>query len=91
MLDPKNTEALSDPEAINAKDVAAGQAWKRALVLTNGIRAARQLVQKNKQGDYRQLAAWLVRLQRADVNERVKLDARELELMLKQQAEAPAG
>jgi hypothetical protein len=82
MLDPKNTEGLDDPDAKTEEQVALGQEWKRALVMTNGLRAAKQLVQKKPDADYSELKKSLAKLKTADVIERVKLDARELELVL---------
>lgn len=82
MLDPNNTDSLGDPDAPTAEITAAGQDWKRALVMTNAIRAARQLVQKQPTGDYSTLIDSLTRLQTANVNDKVKLDAKELKLQL---------
>jgi HEAT repeat protein len=91
MLDPDNTAALADPEAKTEEHRKSGESWKRVLVLTNGIRAASQLVDKNPAADYSDLADWLARLQQADVIERVKIDARSLELKLQQREQANAG
>jgi HEAT repeat protein len=90
MLDPKNTEGLDDPDAKTPEQVAMGQEWKRALVMTNGLRAAKQLVQKHSDADYAALKKSLATLKSAKVIERVKLDARQLELLLAQRADGKA-
>ena len=82
MLDPNNKDALSDPDAPSEEYKTSGQEWKRALVMTNAIRAARQLFEKQPQGDYAGLIDALTRLQTANVNDKVKLDAKELKLQM---------
>jgi hypothetical protein len=89
MLDPNNTEALVDVEAKRDEDVSAGNAWKRALVLSNGIRAARQMFEKHPDADYSQLVQWLTDLENSDANARIKLDAKALRLEIRK-AEAAA-
>lgn len=83
MLDPESTAALDDPDAKRPEDVAASKQWKRMLVMSNGIRAARLLIEKHPEGNYALLDAALDKLLGGDVNEKVKLSAKELKLLLK--------
>jgi HEAT repeat protein len=91
MLDPNNTEALVDAEARRDQDVASGNDWKRALVLSNGIRAARQMVEQRPQADYSELVKWLEELEASQANGRIKLDAKALRLEINQLTAAAAG
>lgn len=91
MLDFNNTEALVDAEARRDQDVASGNDWKRALVLSNGIRAARQMVEQRPQADYSELVKWLEELEASQANGRIKLDAKALRLEINQLTAAAAG
>ncbi len=69
--------APDNPEATAGEVSAAGQAWKRALVWTNAIRAASQLAERNPGADCRPLAAAIESLSQADVPAKVLSQARE--------------
>jgi hypothetical protein len=84
MLDPDNEQGLEDPEARDSKDLATGRAWKRVQVMLNAIRASQQLTKLNKSADYGPLVEQLAALQKADVEQAIKLSARNLELELTQ-------
>lgn len=72
MLDPNNADAVADETS------AAGRAWKRSLVWTNGIRAATQLAERNPAADCRPLATALEVLVNSEVPDSVRGQAREL-------------
>lgn len=83
MLDPDNTEALADPDATLEEHKKSGAAWKRALVLENGIRAAALMTERNPQADYKQLVGWLKRIEsHKDVTTKVQLQAKDLRLKI---------
>lgn len=88
MLDPTSDVALSDPDATRPEDINTGRAWKRALVVSNGIRAAKLLVQKHPDADYSSLVAAIDKLLSGDVNQKIKLDAKDLKITLNNQAAA---
>lgn len=85
MLDPSNTAGLEDPDTEGpGKEelLASGKSWKQVSVMTNAIRGARMLVDKHPQGDYQQLIGWLEAVEKSNLIERVKLDAKDLRLEL---------
>lgn len=85
MLDPTNTESLSDPDVEGQGQeafLASGKSWKQVAVMTNAIRGARMLVEKNPEGDYTELAKWLDAVEKSKLIDRVKLDAKDLRLEL---------
>ena len=91
MLDPTNTAALEDPDTEGAGKealLASGKSWKQVSVMTNAIRGARMLVAKHPGGDYAQLISWLEQIEKSDLIDRVKLDAKDLRLELDEAAAA---
>ncbi|HTN76316.1 MAG TPA: HEAT repeat domain-containing protein [Pirellulaceae bacterium] len=83
MLDADSTAGLDDPDATLPEHVASGVEFKRGMIIGNGIRAAKLLHDKNPTADYKSLIACLDKLQaNAKVNDKMKLDAKELKLML---------
>ncbi len=87
MLDPNNTASLEDPDTEGAGKEAlleSGKSWKRVSVMTNAIRGARMLVDKHPQGDYTQLIGWLEGIEKSNLIDRVRLDAKDLRLELQQ-------
>jgi hypothetical protein len=72
MLDPANEEAVAGERDAN------GREWKRMLVITNALRAVRELVDRNQFSGPQQFQPALVRLLDDDVPQTVRLQAREL-------------
>ncbi len=71
MLDPDNELAVGSEESDE------GREWKRVVVLTNAIRATRQLAQKNPSANLAQLRTALDILVSSDVQHGVHIEARE--------------
>lgn len=71
MLDPNNRFAVHMEDSDEAK------AWKRDLVVTNAIRAARQLVEENPSADLSQLKSAMENVTRSDLKRGVRSEARE--------------
>lgn len=71
MLDPENARAFESEVDLTE------QAWKRVLVLNNGIRAARALIEKNSQDDLTPLIAALEKLVASHPQRGVLLEAQE--------------
>jgi hypothetical protein len=93
MLDPANVEAVSSEESEE------GKPWKRLVVMQNGLRAARQLVEKNTTDDLRQLAAALDRIIASDLSQfdpavrrGIRINAEEVRIILKdRKVQTPAS
>jgi HEAT repeat protein len=86
MLDPDNEFAVASEESDE------GREWKHVVVLTNAIRAARQLAHKNPSSDLAQLKAALEHLVSSDVQRGVQIEAREtLHALTSMQAENGSG
>jgi hypothetical protein len=71
MLDPDSREV------VRGEATAEGRAWKRALILTNAIRAVAQLAEKDPTADFGPIVTRLERLANADVPRPVQMQARE--------------
>jgi len=71
MLTPDNGFAFVSEESDN------GREWKRVVVLTNAIRATKQLAQKNPSADLAELKAALASLVTSNVQHGVKIEAQE--------------
>jgi HEAT repeat protein len=82
MLDPYNDEIAASEE------LESGRAWKVGLVHANGIRAARQLAQRNQTDDLREVIVALETLVDADVPGAIRIQAEEALIELRQRAAA---
>ena len=87
MLDPENDESVS------RESEEEGKPWKRLLVMENGIRAAAQLVEKNKSDDLSSLAAALEKIEqsglpkfKASARRGIRIEANEVLIRLKERA-----
>jgi HEAT repeat protein len=66
MLDPHNEAAFTELD-LKGKDASGGKRWKRALVLSNGIKASVLLIQQNPEFEATKLKAAIKRLTDADL------------------------
>jgi len=71
MLDPDNQFAVQTESSVEAK------AWKRELVVTNGIRAVKQLADRNPSADVSQLKDALEKVVGSSLEPTVRAEARE--------------
>jgi hypothetical protein len=71
MLDPEN------PASVSGESSQAGQEWKRALVITNALRAVRQLVEQNPSAARKDVRDTLQRLARGRVPAALQAEVRE--------------
>jgi hypothetical protein len=87
MLDPNNAEAVRDETEDEAKP------WKRLVVIQNGLRAAGQMVEENREGDMAELAGALDQIIQSDlaqfdrdVRRGIRISAEEVRIQLKKSA-----
>jgi HEAT repeat protein len=87
MLDPENVEAVSSEEKEESKP------WKRLNVMQNGLRAAVQLIEKNKSDDLSELGKALDTIIASDlarfdssVRRGIRISAEEAKLSLKERS-----
>ena len=71
MLDPQN------PSAVDGETTVEGRQWKRALIITNALRAARELAARNPAANLEPLRQAVERLDCADVSIAIRDAARE--------------
>lgn len=71
MLDPQN------PSSVDGETTVEGRQWKRALVITNALRATRELAARNPAADLEPLRRAVERLAREDVPAAIRDAARE--------------
>lgn len=87
MIDPENDES------VRFETDEQGKPWKRLKVMQNGLRAAKQLMERNSTADLTQLAAALEKIKQSDLEKLdpktrrgIKLDVEEALIFLKQRA-----
>lgn len=86
MLDPHNPAAVAGEDAKTEKGLAQAIAWKRAVVILNGLEATERLAEKNADADLSVLTKAVNNLQSAELDPqiagRIQAEAREVGLRL---------